>query len=36
MRIPEHGRTAEDILTELRAKSAGDTKWKQGRVFSLV
>jgi sphinganine-1-phosphate aldolase len=36
MNIPTKGRTADDILAELRAKSEGDTKWKQGRVFSLV
>lgn len=34
--IPENGRKADDILIELEAKSANDTKWKSGRVFSLV
>jgi len=34
--IPEHGRTADDILAELRDKAHGDTKWKEGKVFSLV
>lgn len=34
--IPAKGRNAEDILGDLRAKSAKDTKWREGRVFSLV
>lgn len=34
--IPTHGRELDDILTDLRGKSAGDTKWREGRVFSLV
>jgi sphinganine-1-phosphate aldolase len=34
--IPAQGRKLDDILTDLRAKSAGDTKWREGRVFSLV
>jgi glutamate/tyrosine decarboxylase-like PLP-dependent enzyme len=34
--IPAKGRKPDDILTDLRAKSAGDTKWREGRVFSLV
>lgn len=34
--IPTHGRKLDDILTDLRGKSAGDTKWRDGRVFSLV
>ena len=34
--IPEHGRKAEDILAEMRGKNAADTKWREGRVFSLV
>ncbi|NVB78048.1 MAG: aspartate aminotransferase family protein [Kofleriaceae bacterium] len=36
MNIPAKGRAPDDILTELRGKSAGDTKWREGRVFSLV
>lgn len=36
MNIPAHGRTADDILAELKAKAENDTKWKDGRVFSLV
>jgi glutamate/tyrosine decarboxylase-like PLP-dependent enzyme len=36
MKIPEHGRAAEDILGELRARQAADTDWRHGRVFSLV
>ena len=35
-RIPEHGRTADDIMTDLAERQAGDTKWREGRVFSLV
>ncbi|MEO6774167.1 MAG: aspartate aminotransferase family protein, partial [Kofleriaceae bacterium] len=34
--IPEHGRAADDILRELAERSAGDTDWRGGRVFSLV
>lgn len=34
--IPTHGRDAEDVLTELAERSAHDTKWREGRVFSLV
>lgn len=34
--IPPKGREPDDILAELRAKSAGDTRWREGRVFSLV
>jgi glutamate/tyrosine decarboxylase-like PLP-dependent enzyme len=36
MKIPAQGRKADDILAELEAKSVADTKWKDGRVFSLV
>ena len=36
VRIPAHGRPAEDILAELGARSAADTDWRGGRVFSLV
>jgi glutamate/tyrosine decarboxylase-like PLP-dependent enzyme len=36
MNIPTNGRKADAILAELRDKAHGDTKWKQGRVFSLV
>jgi len=34
--IPSQGRARAEILDELRGKSAGDTKWREGRVFSLV
>jgi glutamate/tyrosine decarboxylase-like PLP-dependent enzyme len=34
--IPAKGRKLDDILGELRERSAGDTKWREGRVFSLV
>ncbi|MBV8756360.1 MAG: aspartate aminotransferase family protein [Deltaproteobacteria bacterium] len=36
MKIPTKGRTAEDVLADLRARQAGDTDWRHGRVFSLV
>jgi glutamate/tyrosine decarboxylase-like PLP-dependent enzyme len=36
MNIPARGRKSDEILAELKAKSANDTKWKDGRVFSLV
>ncbi|HEU0035331.1 MAG TPA: aminotransferase class V-fold PLP-dependent enzyme [Kofleriaceae bacterium] len=34
--IPRQGRPADTILDELRTRSAGDTDWRHGRVFSLV
>lgn len=34
--IPEHGRNPDDVLQELAGKSAADTDWRGGRVFSLV
>jgi sphinganine-1-phosphate aldolase len=34
--IPKQGRAAADILEELEARKAKDTKWREGRVFSLV
>jgi glutamate/tyrosine decarboxylase-like PLP-dependent enzyme len=34
--IPRIGRTADDILAELEQRKAKDTKWREGRVFSLV
>jgi glutamate/tyrosine decarboxylase-like PLP-dependent enzyme len=34
--IPHKGRKADEILADLRAKSSGDTNWRNGRVFSLV
>ena len=34
--IPTKGRAADDILTEMKAKAIADTKWREGRVFSLV
>ncbi len=36
MQIPQTGRASEDVLAELRAKGAGDTDWRGGKVFSLV
>ncbi len=34
--IPRTGRTADDILGELEQRKANDTRWREGRVFSLV
>jgi sphinganine-1-phosphate aldolase len=34
--IPKVGRTADDVLTELSSRNEYDTKWREGRVFSLV
>ena len=34
--IPRTGRSADDILAELEQRKTGDTKWREGRVFSLV
>ncbi|MGE3767442.1 MAG: aspartate aminotransferase family protein, partial [Kofleriaceae bacterium] len=34
--IPKHGRAADEILAELASRQASDTKWREGRVFSLV
>lgn len=34
--IPKQGRAADDILAELASRQASDTKWREGRVFSLV
>lgn len=36
MKIPEHGRHADELLAELGAMKAADTDWRRGRVFSLV
>lgn len=34
--IPRQGRAADEILAELADRQASDTKWREGRVFSLV
>ncbi len=34
--IPRIGRSADDILADLEQRKAKDTKWREGRVFSLV
>lgn len=34
--IPRTGRPAADLLAELEQRKAGDTRWRDGRVFSLV
>jgi glutamate/tyrosine decarboxylase-like PLP-dependent enzyme len=35
-RIPEHGRDAGELLTEIEARHADDIDWRGGRAFSLV
>lgn len=34
--IPKVGRTADDVLNDLSSRTEHDTKWRDGRVFSLV
>ena len=34
--IPKVGRTTDDVLAHLEGCKHGDTKWRTGRVFSLV
>jgi sphinganine-1-phosphate aldolase len=34
--IPKQGRTADEVLAELKTRTEHDTDWKGGRVFSLV
>ncbi|HEY1812557.1 MAG TPA: aminotransferase class V-fold PLP-dependent enzyme [Kofleriaceae bacterium] len=34
--IPARGRSAADVLAELRARQRDDVDWRRGRVFSLV
>jgi glutamate/tyrosine decarboxylase-like PLP-dependent enzyme len=36
IKIPKQGRAASEILGELEQRKAKDTKWREGRVFSLV
>jgi len=36
MKIPTQGRSADDVLADLRARQASDIDWRHGRVFSLV
>jgi sphinganine-1-phosphate aldolase len=36
MAISEHGRTADDVLSDLDAMAADDVDWKGGKVFSLA
>jgi len=36
MNVPKHGRAGDELVAELRARQAGDTDWRHGRVFSLV
>jgi glutamate/tyrosine decarboxylase-like PLP-dependent enzyme len=34
--FPAHGRSADDLLAELRGGRDGDADWRHGRTFSLV
>lgn len=34
--IPKQGRPAAELLAELAERKADDTRWREGRVFSLV
>jgi glutamate/tyrosine decarboxylase-like PLP-dependent enzyme len=34
--IPRRGRAADEVLAELEQRKTNDTKWRDGRVFSLV
>jgi sphinganine-1-phosphate aldolase len=34
--IPKQGRSSAEILSELEKRKTNDTKWREGRVFSLV
>jgi sphinganine-1-phosphate aldolase len=34
--IPKQGRSADEVLADLAARTEADTKWREGRVFSLV
>ena len=36
MALPEHGRPADDVLSDLDAMAADDVDWKGGKVFSLA
>jgi sphinganine-1-phosphate aldolase len=36
VRIPAHGRAADELLAELDTRAAADVDWRRGRVFSLV
>jgi glutamate/tyrosine decarboxylase-like PLP-dependent enzyme len=35
-RFPEHGRSADDVLEQLRAMRGDDLDWRGGKAFSLV
>ena len=35
-RIPEHGRSADELLAEIDSLRTGDLDWRGGRAFSLV
>lgn len=36
MRIPDHGRDADQILAELQAMRADDVRWQDGRTFGMI
>lgn len=36
MKFPQAGRSADDILSALRAQKSGDVPWEEGRVFAYI
>ena len=36
MDLPQHGRNADDVIADLRAKRVDDARWQDGRTFGLV
>ncbi|MEZ4978701.1 MAG: aspartate aminotransferase family protein [Chitinophagales bacterium] len=36
MKIPQKGRSKEEIFTELAIRKQGDFKWKKGRIFTSI
>ena len=36
MKFPQAGRSADDILTALRAQKSDDVPWEEGRVFAYI
>lgn len=36
MAFPQTGRSADEVVAALRAKQAGDMKWREGKTFGMV
>jgi glutamate/tyrosine decarboxylase-like PLP-dependent enzyme len=36
MDLPQHGRAADDVIAELKAKRVDDARWQDGKTFGLV